>query len=214
MGQIYPRPSVLRQAIVFSVLCLLGFIPPAHTLRAQTNREALLGKAKENFSSALNQLVATAQSLSRKGQALQILSDELIGQRPDERLGQCLLGEIDVLTLLLQSNKLIGDQVAAAQATANGQSGSSHFADIGNNLMTIDNGLEKLQGNLKTKTATRMACKLRLEQLVDGLIAANPVKTQTYTFIKINLDPSSLDSELQQQRNIITSAEIPIKMLQ
>src|SRR5439155_26729723 len=97
MGQIYPRPSVFRQAIVFSVLCLLGFIPPAHTLRAQTNREALLGKAKENFSSALNQLVATGQSLSRKGQALQILSDELVGQRPDERLGQCLLGEIDVL---------------------------------------------------------------------------------------------------------------------
>jgi hypothetical protein len=129
MGQIYPKPSLLQRAVVFSVLCLLGFITPAHTLRAQTNRTALLGQAKQNFSSALNLLVATGQDLSRKGQAHQTLSNELGGHTP-EWLAQCLLEEINVLGLLLQSNKLIGDQIAAAQATANGQGGSSSFADI------------------------------------------------------------------------------------
>jgi hypothetical protein len=213
MGQIYPNPRVLRQAIVFSVLCLLGFIAPAHSLRAQTNREALLAKAKENFSSALNELIATGENLNRKGKAHQILSNALGGKQP-EWLARCLLEEINVLGLLLQSNKLIGEQIAAAQATANGQSGSSRFADLGKNLRDIDDGLEKLQGNLKTKAATRWECKLQLEQLIDGLIAANPTKTATYISIKLMLDPKSLDSELQQQRNIIVSAEIPIRMLQ
>ena len=213
MEQIYLKLSLLRQAGVFSVLCLVVFITPVHTLIAQTNREELLARAKENFSSALNELVATGNSLNRIGQAHQILSNELGGQRP-EWLTKCLLDEINVLTLLLQSNKLIGDQIAAAQATANGQSGSSSFADLRKLLNDIDDGLKKLQSNLETKAETRTACQSRLEQLIDGLVAAHPTKAATYSSIKIMLNPNTLDSELQQQRNIIVSAEIPMQMLQ
>ena len=193
---------------------LFSVVPetPSRVAQAPTPKsEVLLSQAKENFVSALVQLNDVGQSLARKVTAHETLTANL-PESPPAGLMNGLNLELAILSQLIQTNNAIGAAITIANGLANGNSLNTSFGEISQQLTSLDQSLKHIQDTLREHRSTRQAFKLRLVETVDSLILAKGGDTNMLK-VKVELDPRRLDEDLQQQRNIILSAAMPVNML-
>ena len=172
----------------------------------------LLTQAKGALVSALEQLDEVGKDLDRKKAAHLALSKYVDKSMP-EAFVKGLNVEISLLGQIIETNNLAGKVVTVANQLAADQPLNTNFSEVGEKLSEIDDGLKQLQDTLQSHGAARQSFKLRLDQIIKSLIAAQPGDAGTLLGIGVELDPQGLDLELAQQRAVLASTIIMCNVL-
>lgn len=202
------RASALTILCVLVICCLAQPI----VLAQNTGKAALLQQAQQTFASALENLDRVDKRLKEKEQA-HIFFAKFVDKSTPEALVRGLSIEIDILKKLIETNELVGKVVIVVNRVARNEGLNTTLAEAGEKLQSIDDGLKGLQKTLAQHAGARQSFKLRLQQMTDRLSAANPGNTSSLIRLRVELDPESLDRELSQQRQIISSVLTTINVV-
>lgn len=194
-----------------SALLILGYAS-SDAIAQSTSKAVLLTQAKGALVSALEQLDEVGKDLDRKKAAHLALSKYVDKSMP-EAFVKGLNVEISLLGQIIETNNLAGKVVTVANQLAAGQPLNTNFSEVGEKLSEIDDGLKQLQDTLQSHGAARQSFKLRLDQIIKSLIAAQPGDAGTFLGIGVELDPQGLDLELAQQRAVLASTIIMCNVL-
>ncbi|HEX5337926.1 MAG TPA: hypothetical protein VFW53_05770 [Gallionella sp.] len=189
-----------------SIFLVLGYTS-SDAIAQSTSKAALLTQAKGALVSALEQLDEVGKDLDRK-KAAHLTFSKYIDKSMPEAFVRGLNIEISILVQVIKTNNLVGEVVMVANQLAAGQPLNTNFSEVGEKLSEIDDGLKQLQDTLQSHRAARQSFKLRLDQIINSLIAARPGDANTLLSVGVELDPQSLDLELVQQRTVLASTII------